>query len=90
MNYAEALNLTEAALEADPLVPSVADLELVFRFNLGSDRVELAEFYDSVYVGEGFRLIVAADGSGYLVRGDRVYFIPSEADDDEPLAEALV
>lgn len=87
MKYATALVLSEIAFEAAPVALSADDLALVARFNPEAD--ELADLYSNVYVAEGFRLI-CGDGAGYLVTDHRVFFIPSEADDDETLAEALL
>lgn len=87
MKYATALALSEIAFESAPVSPSADDLALVARFNPGFEADELADLYPDVYVADGFRLI-CGDGSGYLVNDHRVFFIPSEADDDETLNEA--
>jgi hypothetical protein len=88
MIYSEALAVSDYALAGEPVALEPADLELVFRLNPEADRVALAESFNLLYVDRDLRLIVGDDGSGYLVFNRRVYFIPSEADDDLELSSA--
>jgi hypothetical protein len=88
MNYAEALVVADLALACEPVAPTGADLELVFRLNPGLDKTGLAESFGSVYVDGDVRVIVSDDGHGYLVYNDRAYFIPAESEDDLTLLSA--